>query len=103
VPLRSNRNLLALALAVLLAGTVAAEPLPAEWWWYWDRPASQLPPPRPGIGAAVLTLLKDLSTLTLNVCHTPLNPEARIVLTVRPTALQEQALRLLGVDPAGTQ
>lgn len=56
VPLRSNRNLLALALAVLLAGTVAAEPLPAEWWWYWDRPASELPVPRPGVGAAVLTL-----------------------------------------------
>jgi len=55
VPLRSDRNSPALALAALLVGSVQAEPLPAEWWWYWDRPASQLPVPRPGVGAAVLT------------------------------------------------
>ncbi|HCN68747.1 MAG TPA: hypothetical protein DIT03_10880 [Candidatus Accumulibacter sp.] len=45
----------ALALAALLVGSVQAAPLPAEWWWYWDRPANKLPVPRPGVGAAVLT------------------------------------------------
>lgn len=49
------------------------------------------------------TLLKDLATLTLNVAHTSLNPEAKILLTTRPTAVQDKALRLLGVDPACTQ
>ena len=55
MPLRSHRNLPALALAALLVGSVQAAPLPAEWWWYWDRPANKLPVPRPGVGAAVLT------------------------------------------------
>ncbi len=49
------------------------------------------------------TLLADLATLTYNVCHTPLNPEARIVMTTRPTTIQKKAFRLLGVNPARTQ
>jgi len=51
---RSHRNSPVLVLAALLVGTVQAEPLPGEWWWYWDRPASQLPVHWPGVGAAVL-------------------------------------------------
>ena len=32
--------------------------------------------------------------------HTALNPKAKIILTTRPTALQEKAFSLLGVNPA---
>jgi hypothetical protein len=33
----------------------AGEPTnPKEFWWYWDRPAEQLPLPPPGVGAAVV-------------------------------------------------
>jgi hypothetical protein len=49
------------------------------------------------------TLLDDLATLTYNVCHTPLNPDARIVMSTRPTPVQEKAFRLLNVNPACTQ
>jgi transposase len=49
------------------------------------------------------TLLQDLATLAYNVTHTPLNPEAKIVLTTRPTALQAKAFELLGLNPACTQ
>src|ERR1700675_3310794 len=49
------------------------------------------------------TLLDDLATLAYNVCHTPLNPEARIVMITRPTPVQEKAFRLLNVNPACTQ
>lgn len=47
-------------IATLFAGSAiasgAAEYLdtPKEFWWYWDRPAEQLPAPAPGVGAAVL-------------------------------------------------
>ena len=49
------------------------------------------------------TLLKDLGTLAYNVTYTPLNPEAKIVLTTRPTPLQLKAFSLLGLNPACTQ
>jgi Transposase DDE domain len=49
------------------------------------------------------TLLQDLATLAYNVTHTPLNPEAKIVLTTRPTPLQAKAFELLGLNPACTQ
>jgi hypothetical protein len=49
------------------------------------------------------TLLKDLATLTLNITHTALNPEAKISLTSRPTPVQAKALRLLGLNPACSQ
>jgi hypothetical protein len=49
------------------------------------------------------TLLHDLATLAYNVTHTALNPEAKIVLTTRPTPLQAKAFALLGLDPACTQ
>ena len=49
------------------------------------------------------TLLQDLGTLAYNVTHTPLNPEAKIILTTRPTPLQAKAFRLLGLNPACTQ
>ena len=45
------------------------------------------------------TLLDDLATLAYNVFHTPLNPQARIVMTTRPTPVQEKAFRLLNVSP----
>ena len=47
-------------IAALSAGSAmasgAAEDLdsPREFWWYWDRPAEQLPALAPGVGAAVL-------------------------------------------------
>jgi hypothetical protein len=49
------------------------------------------------------TLLQDLATLAYNVTHTSLNPQAKIVLTTRPTPLQHKAFALLGLNPACTQ
>jgi hypothetical protein len=49
------------------------------------------------------TLLQDLGTLAYNITHTSLNPEAKIVLTTRATALQQRAFSLLGLNPACTQ
>jgi hypothetical protein len=49
------------------------------------------------------TLLKDLGTLTYNITHTALNPEAKITLTTRPTPLQAKAFKLLELNPACTQ
>ncbi|MDW3689215.1 IS1634 family transposase [Cupriavidus sp. CV2] len=45
------------------------------------------------------TLLDDLATLAYNVCHTPLNPQAKIIMITRPTPVQEKAFRLLNVSP----
>jgi transposase len=49
------------------------------------------------------TLLQDLGTLTYNLTHTALNPEAKIVVIARPTPLQAKAFKLLGLNPACTQ
>jgi hypothetical protein len=49
------------------------------------------------------TLLQDLATLAYNVTSTALNPEAKIVLTTRPTPLQQKAFSLLGLNPSCTQ
>ena len=49
------------------------------------------------------TLLQDLGTLAYNVTHTALNPEAKIVITTRPTPLQAKAFSLLDLNPACTQ
>jgi len=49
------------------------------------------------------TLLQDLATLAYNVTHTQLNPEAKIILTTRPTPLQAKAFSLLDLNPACTQ
>jgi hypothetical protein len=49
------------------------------------------------------TLLQDLGTLTYNITYTQLNPQAKIVLTSRPTPVQQKAFALLGVNPACTQ
>ena len=49
------------------------------------------------------TLLQDLATLAYNVTHAALNPEAKIVLTTRPTPLQAKAFSLLDLNPACTQ
>jgi hypothetical protein len=49
------------------------------------------------------TLLQDLATLAYNITHTALNPEAKIILTTRPTPLQAKAFSLLGLNPACTQ
>ncbi len=49
------------------------------------------------------TLLQDLGTLAYNVTHTHLNPEAKIVITTRPTPIQAKAFALLGLNPACTQ
>lgn len=49
------------------------------------------------------TLLQDLGTLAYNVTHTHLNPEAKIILTTRPTPLQAKAFKLLELNPACTQ
>jgi hypothetical protein len=52
---------------------------------------------------SVRTLLDDLATLACNVCYTPLNPNAKIVMTTRPTPVQEEAFHLLNIDPVCTQ
>lgn len=49
------------------------------------------------------TLMQDLATLTYNITHTSLNPKAKIILTTRPTPLQEKAFKLLGVSLPRTQ
>ena len=49
------------------------------------------------------TLLQDLGTLTYNVTYTALNPKAKIILTTRPTQLQQKAFSLLGINPGRTQ
>ena len=49
------------------------------------------------------TLLQDLSTLAYNVTTTHLNPDAKIVVTTRPTPIQDKAFKLLGLNPACTQ
>jgi hypothetical protein len=49
------------------------------------------------------TLLQDLATLSYNITHTALNPNAKIVLTTRPTPLQDKVFKLLGANPARTQ
>lgn len=49
------------------------------------------------------TLLKDLATLAYNITHTSLNPNAKIVITTRPTPVQAKAFRLLALNPACTQ
>ncbi|MCK0506631.1 hypothetical protein [Aromatoleum anaerobium] len=55
------------------------------------------------LAATEAELMQDLATLAYNVTHTTLNPNAKIVLTARPTPLQEKAFQLLGVTPARTQ
>jgi len=47
--------------------------------------------------------MRNLGTLAYNITHTALNPKAKIILTTRPTPLQEKAFSLLGVNPARTQ
>lgn len=49
------------------------------------------------------TLLKDLATLAYNVTHTSLNPSAKIIITTRPTPLQEKAFKRPGINPACAQ
>ena len=49
------------------------------------------------------TLLQDLATLTWNIASTPVNPQAKIVITTRPTPLQSKAFALLGIDPTCSQ
>lgn len=49
------------------------------------------------------TLLKDLSTLTYNIAHTAVNADATIVITSRPTPLQEKAFKLLALSPDCSQ
>jgi ribosomal protein L18 len=45
------------------------------------------------------TLLQDLATLAYSITHTSLNPEAKIIITTRPTPLQDKAFKLLDINP----
>ena len=49
------------------------------------------------------TLLKDLATLSYNITHTAVNPDAKLVVITEPTPLQKEAFRLLGINPTCTQ
>ncbi len=49
------------------------------------------------------TLLKDLATLTLNIAHTGANPNAKIVITSRPSPTQAKAFELLNLTPNCSQ
>ena len=49
------------------------------------------------------TLLQDLSTLTYNITRTAANSEAIIVITSRPTPLQDKAFKLLALSPDCSQ
>ena len=44
------------------------------------------------------TLLQDLATVAYNITSTSLNPNAKIVITTRPTPVQAKAFKLLGVN-----
>jgi hypothetical protein len=43
------------------------------------------------------TLLQDLATFTYNITSTPVNPQAKIVITTRRTPLRSKAFALLGI------
>lgn len=45
------------------------------------------------------TLLRDLGTLTYNIARTGANPDATIVITSRPTPIQDKAFALLNLSP----
>jgi hypothetical protein len=45
------------------------------------------------------TLLQDLSTLTYNIARTGANRHATIVITSRPTPIQNKAFKLLAISP----
>ena len=49
------------------------------------------------------TLLQDLSTLTYNIARTGANPDAPIVITSRPTPIQNKAFKLLAISPDCSQ
>jgi transposase len=49
------------------------------------------------------TLLDDLGTLTYNIARTGANPKATIVMTSRPTPIQDKAFSLLGLSPSCSQ
>lgn len=49
------------------------------------------------------TLLQDLATLTYNITSTPINPQAKVIITTRPTPIQTKAFALLGINPACSQ
>jgi transposase len=49
------------------------------------------------------TLLQDLATVAYNITSTSLNPDAKIVITTRPTPVQAKAFKLLGVNPTCSQ
>ena len=49
------------------------------------------------------TLLRDLGTLTYNIARTRANPNATIVITSRPTPVQDKAFRLLDLSPNCSQ
>ena len=49
------------------------------------------------------TLLQDLGTLAYNITSTSLNPNAKIVITTRPSPIQAKAFKLLDVNPACSQ
>ena len=49
------------------------------------------------------TLLQDLGTVAYNITSTSLNPNAKIVITTRPTPIQAKAFKLLDVNPACSQ
>ena len=49
------------------------------------------------------TLLKYLGTLTYNVARTAANPNATIIITSRPTPIQDKAFKLLALSPFCSQ
>lgn len=53
-PLHYLRYVVLSAGVAWATGVAADSAMPKEFWWYWDRPAAQLPPPAPGVGAAVV-------------------------------------------------
>jgi transposase len=49
------------------------------------------------------TLLQDMATLTYNIARTGANPNATIVITSRPTPIQDKAFTLLALSPNCSQ
>ncbi len=98
--------------AALAAGAGEDPNRPREFWWYWDRPAAQLPPPAPGVGAAVLVthvifsgqgyilqprrsaLRLPQGTATMPVVHVEVDPARAFAAN----AAQSDALRAAVLD-----
>lgn len=86
MPFSGKLKVVLMAAGIVWSATARTEPSwPAEFWWYWDRPAAKLPAPAPGVGAAVVVthvLLSGAGHLRQTRRSALLLPEATPILPV---------------------